>query len=542
MKSFQQIVFATISIVVAFACNAERLFAADIIVKANETKQTMIGFGAAIAWYEGTLANHSKKDEIYHYIFEELGLDVLRLRNTYRNGSITGVASFADIVMAMNDYTTEKPKILISSWSPPASLKSNNSTENGGTLKKDGSGKYMYRDFARYWADALVEYSANGIEADYISIQNEPDYTATWESCRFDATENATNAGYGKALDSVYLTLQNEGLTPKLIGPEPIGIGYNSFQNYVNNLNKSRLDGYAYHLYHGESDNVNDNHNPDLFNQNLSSIAKNYTGKPIWVTEYDRGDWLNTVWLINNCIVHGNVSAYLWWQLVWGSGGKPLVEMQSTTYTISKYYWAFRQFSKFVSSDWKRVTTVNDTTGFRISAFVAPDGKKLSVVVINISLQPSTKSFDLQGFTADSGKVIRTSNTESGIVVNANYNGTTPLEFPARSITTIQFFGDVVTSVNEKLTAPSQFSLTQNYPNPFNPSTTIQFSVPVKSNIRLLLVNMLGQVVTTIVEGEYQAGNHQIIFTGKNIPSGVYFYRLETDRGYTQTKKLLLLK
>ena len=521
--------------------NDGKALAADITVKAKTTNQTMIGFGAAIAWADGQLSSHPKRNEIYHYIFEELGLDVLRLRNTYRNGSVGSGTSLSKIVAAMDTVANEKPKILISSWSPPVNLKSNNSTENGGTLKKDTSGKYMYADFAKYWVDAVSAHTSLGIVPDYISIQNEPNYTATWESCRFDGTETTTNAGYNKALDSVYSAFQKEGLQTKIIGPEPLGIGYSAFQNYANSLTKSHLDGYAYHLYHGESDNVNDNHNPDLFIPNLSTIAKNYPGKPIWVTEYDRGDWLNTVWLMSNCIVHGNVSAYLWWELVWGSGGKPLVEMQSSAYTISKYYWAFRQFSKFVSSGWKRVTTENDTTGFRISAFVAPDGKKLSAVVINRGSQTSSKNFAIQDFAVDSGRVIRTSDTESGAVISENFNGTSSLDFPARSITTIQFFGDVVTGVEAGHSVPLEFSLFQNYPNPFNPGTEIKYQTSEVSHVTLKVFDIVGREVATLVNEVREAGSYSVTFNASKLASGMYFAQLQSG-GKQMMKKMTVLK
>ena len=201
------------------------------------------------------------------------------------------------------------------------------------------------------------------------------------------------NAGYNLALDSVYSALQQLQSPPKILGPEVLGIGYNEFQNYGQYFNRNHLDGYAYHLYHGESDNVNDNHNPDLFIPNLTTIASTYQGKPIFQTEYDRGDWFNTVWLMNNCLVYGNVSAYLWWELVWGSGGNPLIEIDNDTYTISKYYWAFRQYSKFISSDWKRVTADVDTSVLRVSAFINPDGNKLTIVVLNIGLQHAINEF-----------------------------------------------------------------------------------------------------------------------------------------------------
>jgi glucuronoarabinoxylan endo-1,4-beta-xylanase len=515
--------------------------AGDITVKAKETHQTMIGFGASIAWADDQLASHPKRNEIYNLIMNDLGLGILRFRNTFRFGSVSNGANISSIVSSVNKIAGSKPVIFISSWSPPADLKSNNNTANGGTLKKDSTGRYLYSDFAKYWTDAITAYSNLGVVPDYISIQNEPDFTASYESCYFSTNESYSNAGYNKALDSVSAAIRRTGLHSKIIGPEPLGIGYSDFQNYVKMLHSNNLDGYAYHLYTGESDNVNDNHNPDLFNGNLRAIAGNYPGKPIWVTEYDRGDWFNTGWLINNCIVNGNVSAYLWWELVWGSGGKPLIEMQSTSYTISKFYWTIKHFSKFISAGWERVTAESDSDNIKTSAFINPEGNKLTVVVINTGSQTQTKNLNIQDFKPDNGIVFRTTDNLNYALIDSSFNNIKPLDYPARSITTISFSGSSITSVQNHELTPFHFSVSQNFPNPFNPETTIEFTLSEKSDVRIILINVLGQVVKEIASGNYIAGQHQLKLDGSGLSSGVYFYRFETGN-YSITKKLVLLK
>lgn len=85
------------------------------------------------------------------------------------------------------------------------------------------------------------------------------------------------------------------------------------------------------------------------------------------------------------------------------------------------------------------------------------------------------------------------------------------------------------------------YSLDQNYPNPFNPSTTINFSIPVKGNAVLDVFDMTGEKVASLVNGELEAGRHSIVFDASKLSSGVYIYKLVSGN-FTSTKKLTLLK
>lgn len=88
---------------------------------------------------------------------------------------------------------------------------------------------------------------------------------------------------------------------------------------------------------------------------------------------------------------------------------------------------------------------------------------------------------------------------------------------------------------------PSGFSLKQNYPNPFNPVTNIEFALPNKSFVKLVVYDMLGKTVETLVNNEYGAGTYKVDWNAANLPSGVYFYKLETS-GFTDVKKMILVK
>lgn len=88
---------------------------------------------------------------------------------------------------------------------------------------------------------------------------------------------------------------------------------------------------------------------------------------------------------------------------------------------------------------------------------------------------------------------------------------------------------------------PATLELKQNYPNPFNPSTTIEFSIPKASFVNLMIYNILGEQIARPVSEKLTAGNHQYHWNAGGLPSGMYFYKIETGN-YTKAKKALLLK
>jgi len=104
----------------------------------------------------------------------------------------------------------------------------------------------------------------------------------------------------------------------------------------------------------------------------------------------------------------------------------------------------------------------------------------------------------------------------------------------------IDEFGDTITSVGQSET-PEKFQLFQNYPNPFNPVTTVQFSISEKSNVNISVFDILGRKIEVLMNEEKYPGVYTVPFDGKDLPSGVYLYRLTAD-GYTKTKKMQLLK
>lgn len=100
---------------------------------------------------------------------------------------------------------------------------------------------------------------------------------------------------------------------------------------------------------------------------------------------------------------------------------------------------------------------------------------------------------------------------------------------------------DANTFVATAARIPIAFALGQNYPNPFNAETIIPFSLPEAAGVRLRIYNLQGREISTIVDGPFQMGEHSVRFDAGNLPSGVYFYRLQADT-YSETRRFVLFK
>lgn len=88
---------------------------------------------------------------------------------------------------------------------------------------------------------------------------------------------------------------------------------------------------------------------------------------------------------------------------------------------------------------------------------------------------------------------------------------------------------------------PTDYSLEQNYPNPFNPMTKIRYSVPFTDRINISIYNILGEMVTTLVNQIQEAGRYEIKFDATQFASGIYIYRMETSN-YSSVKKMIVIK
>jgi len=107
----------------------------------------------------------------------------------------------------------------------------------------------------------------------------------------------------------------------------------------------------------------------------------------------------------------------------------------------------------------------------------------------------------------------------------------------------IVWYKNPVTALQEMQSAPPYtFELQQNFPNPFNPKTVIGWQMAVGSEVDVSIYDILGQKVATLVSGYKPAGIYKVEWDGSGFASGIYLYKMQTDKGFAQTRKLILLK
>lgn len=169
---------------------------------------------------------------------------------------------------------------------------------------------------------------------------------------------------------------------------------------------------------------------------------------------------------------------------------------------------------------------------------VSPDSGEIELV-INVETQsyPVTLSWELNpengitySFIGDSGvgKISDIKSNNGNILINKTNNNKIRLLASAEKI-------------SNSVSHPTVYSLMQNYPNPFNPTTMIKYSLPKVSGVTLIIYDILGRKVTTLVNEQRQPGNYEVKWDASNVASGIYFYQLKT-KDYVDTKKMILLK
>jgi len=522
--------------------SAQKVTYSLVNLQPDQSVQTMVGWGASLAYYEGWLTSHPKKAEIYDVIFKELSLDILRVRNAYGYDN-TMIAKVKEFNQAAQKSLGHPIDMLTTSWGPPASLKSNKDKNNGGTLKytlAEGKVHFDYAGFANWWKQSLDDYNKNGVYPKYVSIQNEPDFKASYESCLLNPSEtiNATDtiAGYNKALDAVYDTLQKRSRIPLLLGPECVGIGYfgqttNGVERYVNALDINKLYGIAHHLYHG-TDEANPWNSADF-----GKMGAYRPQIPHFQTEYSRGEWFPLAGMIYKSLNDENAVAYFFWDLVWPDGGLVDIDFpwdvnqwtdKSKGYQRTKHYWVFKQFSAYIHPGWKRVKVNSASLMVKTVAFLSAGRDSATLVAINTS---TSTNYGLKaaipGYTIDEALITRTSATYDGVTLTMP---TDSVLLPPKSITTIAMkISEINTSASTHPWSGSSATMAALFPNPLQNAGTLRFTTPEPGVYTLNVYDLRGSRLISQQLGTLSPGEQNISFHRQNLPAGTYLFRIENN-------------
>jgi O-glycosyl hydrolase len=410
--------------------------------------QRMLGFGAALSWYSSWPTYGSRLNEIMDVMFNDLGMDILRLKNWYypvgypNSKAPVGMAAQDDFNAAITYYNAAKAanpniKILLSSWSPPQNLKSNSNLVRGHLRSEDG--RFMYDEFADYWNDVLDNL---GWLPDYLSFQNEPGYLADWESSEWRPTETETLPGYAEASEAIWNAIRNRPNVPIMIGAETENIGQtgwnsslNLFREFTTPLrNQPWIGVYAHHIY-----NVYNASQIDGVIPNLNMIRDEFGDRPNFMTEFssEQFDWHQSALVIHNTIVEANAAAYVYWKLVWASSPDTMISVDSSgNYEIRPHYYTIKHYSKHVSEGYQRIEVGGNDGFIKASAYLRPDGRSITMVVINKGVTERDVDLNIAGINGQNVQAFQS-------VANDYYrdlgsvNLTSAMRLPGTSITTL---------------------------------------------------------------------------------------------------------
>ena len=379
----------------------------------NNQHQKIDGFGGSSAW-QGQL-NTAELNTLFKNGAGQLGFNILRLR-------IDPTMAWAQEAANAKNAKALGATVFATPWTPPASMKTNNNTVGGQLLTSS------YAAYASYLNQFINYVGTNNI--DIISLQNEPDFNPTYESCSWDAAQFHT------------FCLNNAGSIIKpVMMPESFHYDFTLSDPTLNDPAAAKNISYVGgHLYGVE---------PQTYTNAIN------LGKPVWMTEWNATDYSSTGLMvlgkqILDCM-YQNFNAYVYWWVAEAGNG-----VISSAGVPNGYGYIMAQFSKFVRPGYYRVdATYNPQSGVYVVAFKG-DG---NYVVVTVNNSTSSKT---QQFALENGTVANMTKYTTSISKNISDDGTVAVTggtftstLDAQSVTTF-----VGTSTTTTCTAPAAPTVT----------------------------------------------------------------------------------
>lgn len=372
--------------------------------------------------------------------------------------------------------------------------------------------------------------TGTGTDYDYATIKYNSDGIQQWVA-RYNGPGNSDELAYSNVIDrsgNVYVTGRSVGSGTS---HDYATIKYNSFgvQQWVARYNGPGSDDNdeAYSIVVDNSGNayVTGLSFGNLTGTNNATIKYNSDGVQQWVSRYSGYAFEIALDKSENVYVMANSNDYDYTTIKYNSAGI--------------LQWVSSYNGPGNSYDYPNEIVVDDANNVYITGQSVGSGTSFDCATIKYNsdgIQKWVARYNGLGNESDGAKSIVLSSSEN-IIVTGFSNNSSGTDTYCITIKYSQSVG--INQINSNI--PDKFNLSQNYPNPFNPTTNIEFSLPEKSFVKLKVFDITGKEVAQLVNENLSAGTFRYEFNAENLPSGLYFYKLETEK-FSETKKMIILK
>lgn len=390
-----------------------------ITINPQTTYQTISGFGGANRMWGTQSLKPAEATKAFGLNDGELGLSIFRVRLS------SNKAEWSIITEAVKEANKNGVKVLASPWSPPPALKDNNSDIRGVLLPQN------YKAFKDYINEFIAYEAANGAKIDVVSIQNEPDWKPTYESCDYTADDFIN-----------FLNAPGQIVGAKVAAPESLNFNQTMTNAILSNDSAAaKISIVAGHIYGGglaKFPLAEQKKKEIWMTEYLLNLNTGNTGAAAWSTYSEAAIWNESLKMLGSVhdAMNNNWNAYIWWYLqrfysFIGDG-----EQNTTNGAVLKRGYAFSHFSKYVRPGFVRIgVDVPSTSPLKITSY-KKDAQTV-IVVINSDFA-AVKSVQFSGLTPKS--VTSYTTTETATMTKSTLTATDnviELDIAPYSVTTL---------------------------------------------------------------------------------------------------------
>jgi len=430
---------------------------ATVTIDLADRYQTLVGFGASLAFGEAEMTAHPRKDELFDVMFASSGFDVIRMGNRFEVGREELLSQTGEIVEAAGARMDPSPVLLMTVGSPPASFKENDSRLCSGnpdtcTLTRQDQGGFDYAGLAEFWHEALVQYGAVGVHPNYLSLQNNPDWVPSSstqaDACHFLPREGLETVmvdgessslsfpGYEEALGALEGSLSGLEAGPLLLGPETSSL--DAALEFVPAFETSRLSALAVHLYGSDESELEAS-----VLEEIASLASE-RGLPVFQTEMN-AEGLATAVLLHRVLTEANAEMYLQNDFTSSASAleanaSALIRLTDDGFILQAPYYALAHYAYATAPGYVRLGVSVKGAEALVSAWQSPSEEQLTLVALNRTTQAIRLRLDSDALLAefDSSEVWRTNLNGGESWANlGEFPSEGSLELPPTSIMTV---------------------------------------------------------------------------------------------------------